>query len=144
MNIGRSIRILAACAGKAEPWALTSEIVQRAYNSALLTTESGKIAANMAMVIRTVIDGLHLADHSPLAGFCIPYPSDAANSVEKRVQGLKRDNSTHRRVDRLRTELSQRKGSSKLPDEKAFWELVRIVFTEKPKSVADVISVLSG
>jgi hypothetical protein len=99
----------------------------------LLIGDSGKIAANMAMVIRTVIDGLHLA------GLCTPYPSDAANLAERRVQKVKQGNNTHRRVDRLRTEVSQRKGSSKLPDERAFWELVRIVFTEQPKSAADVI-----
>lgn len=139
VNIGRHIRILAACAGETEPWALTSEIVQRAYNVALLMGASGKAAANMAMVVRMVIDGLHLADHSPLAGFCVPYPTDAAKSAEKQVQKIKQGNNTHRRVDRMRTELSQRKGASKLPDERAFWELVRIVFTEKPKTVSDVI-----
>jgi hypothetical protein len=75
-NIGRQVRILAACAGEVEPWYITSEVVQRAYNVALLIGDSGKIAADMAMVIRTVIDGLHLANHSPLAPFCIPYPSE--------------------------------------------------------------------
>lgn len=105
-NVGRYIRILATCAGGTPPWQLTSDIVQRAYNVALRIGESGKLGANLAMVVRTVIDGLHLADNSPLSGFCVPYPTANAKAAEEKVQKLRRDNNTYRRTDRLRTELS--------------------------------------
>ena len=36
-------------------------------------------------------------------------------------------------------DLSQRKNQSKLPEQKAFWELIRIVFTEKPRSYTDAL-----
>lgn len=138
-NIGRHIRILATCAGETSPWGLTPDIVQRAYNVALQVGESGKLAANLSMVVRTVIDGLHLADRSPLGRFCIPYPTDVAKAAEIRVQKLRRNESTCHRTDRMRTELSQRKGAAKLPEEKAFWELVRIVFMEQPQTFSDAI-----
>jgi hypothetical protein len=138
-NIGRQIKILAACADDTDPWALTPDIVQRAYNTALLMGESGKTASNLAMVIRIVIDGLHLTDHNPIAGFCIPYATVSAKLAEKQAKTLKVSNNAHHRVDTLRVELSQRKRSERLPDERAFWELVRIVFTEKPKTVADAV-----
>lgn len=138
-NVGRYIRILATCAGSIPPWGLTPDIVERGYNVALRIGESGKLAANLSMVVGNVIDGLHLADHSPLKGFCVPYPSSDAKAADRKVQGLLKDNKTYRRTDRVRTELAQRKGSTKLPDEKAFWELVRIIFTEQPKTFSDAI-----
>ncbi len=138
-NVGRYIRILATCAGTTPPWSLTSEIVQRAYNLALQIGESGKLGANLAMVVRTVIDGLHLADNNPLGGFCVPYSTSDAKAAEAKVQKLRRNNNTYRRTDRMRTELSQRKGAMKLPEEQAFWELVRIVFTKQPTTFSDAI-----
>ena len=40
---------------------------------------------------------------------------------------------------KLRSDLSQRHAAERLPDEKSFWELVRIVFTEQPKTLSDAI-----
>jgi hypothetical protein len=138
-NIARYIRLLAACANESIPYELDGSQVQLAYNVALKIGDSGKHASNLAMVVRTVIDGLHLADRGPLARFCLPYPADDAKAAQARVASLKRKENTHRRTDRMRTELSQRKGASRLPDEKAFWELVRIAFTEQPRSFADAV-----
>lgn len=138
-NIGRQIRILATCAHETDPWALTSDIVQLAYNVALLMSDSGKLAANVAMTVRTIIDGLHLADQSPLAGFCVPFPTSEANAAEKQVQKIRKANNIYSTVDQRRSELAQRKAAGKLPGERAFWELVRIVFTEKPKTFSDAV-----
>lgn len=138
-NIGQYIRVLAACAGDAAPWELTSEIVQLAYNVALRIGESGKHGANLAMVLRTIVDAHHLADRCPIAGFCLPYPDQRAVDADKKVRSLRHGNSTYRRTDRTRTELSERQGATKLPEERAFWELVRIVFTEQAKTFSDAI-----
>ncbi|GAA0569643.1 hypothetical protein [Caenispirillum bisanense] len=143
-NIGRHIRLLAACADDRDPWDITGEDVQLAYNAALAIGTSGKIAANFAMVMRIVIDGQHLADRSPLARFCVPYPTEDARSAQTRVDELQRRQNTYRDVDKVRTELSQRKAAEKLPEGKAFWELVRILWTEKPVTLADHIRFAQG
>ena len=42
-------------------------------------------------------------------------------------------------LDELRSDLEERKHAEKLPDRRAFWELVRIVFTEEPRSFLDLL-----
>lgn len=137
VNIGRPLRIIATCAEAEEPWELTPATIQRAYNVALGIGSSGKLAANISMVVRTLIDGLHIADRSPLSKFCTPYADQ--QTADEKVSNLKRSNNTYRQTEKVRTELSDRKGAAKLPDEKAFWELIRIVFTEQPKTFVDAI-----
>lgn len=137
VNIGRSLRVIATCAESEAPWELTPDSIQRAYNVALGIGSSGKLAANISMVIRTLIDGLHIADRSPLEKFCTPYLDQ--QSSNRKVVDLKRNNNTYRQTSKVRAELSDRKGAAKLPSEKAFWELVRIVFTEQPKTFVDAI-----
>lgn len=137
VNVGRSLRVIATCAGSEVPWELTPATIQRAYNVALGIGSSGKLAANISMVVRTLIDGLHIADRSPLARFCTAYAGQ--QSAEEKVSNLKRGNNTYRQTRKVRAELSDRKGATKLPDEKAFWELIRIVFTEQPKTFVDAI-----
>ncbi|ROL70727.1 hypothetical protein [Pseudomonas vranovensis] len=137
LNVGRPLRIIATCAGSEAPWDLTPATIQRAYNVALTIGNSGKIAANISMVVRTLIDGLHIADRSPLSKHCFAYPD--LSSSEDKVAQLKRGNNTYRQTNKLRNELSDRKGAAKLPSDKAFWELVRIVFTEQPNTFVDAI-----
>lgn len=82
------------------------------------------------MVVRNLVDGLHISDQSPLSRFCAPYPEQI--DLDKNVSKLRKGNNTYRATEKVRTELSERKSAARLPDEKAFWELVRIVFTETP------------
>jgi hypothetical protein len=138
-NIGRYIRLLAACVETHDPWDITGKDVQLAYNIALGVGESGKSAANFAMVMRIVIDGQHLADRSPLARFCIPYPTDMAREAQARVEHRRLVENSYQDVEKVRIELGQRKASEKLPEVKAFWELIRILWTETPKTLADHI-----
>lgn len=136
-NVGRHIRLLAACADGCEPWEITADHVQLAYNAALGVGESGKIASNFAMVVRTVIDGQHLADRVPLARFCVPYPTESARAAQRRVDGQRERENAYQQTEGVRKELHQRKAAEKLPEVKAFWELVRIVWTETPQTFAD-------
>ncbi|MEO3430143.1 hypothetical protein AAFN88_14880 [Pelagibius sp. CAU 1746] len=138
-NVGRFIRVLAACVGVKDPWKITGSDVQLAYNVALGIGASGKLASNFAMVIRTVIDAHHLTDQGPLARFCTPFPTEEAKAAQVRVDSLRKSENSHRSLDRMRSELQERKRSGRLPGEKAFWELVRIVFTTEPKSFSDAI-----
>lgn len=77
LNVGRPLRIIATCADSEAPWDLTPATIQRAYNVALDIGSSGKIAANISMVVRTLIDGLHIADRSPLSKHCFAYPNQS-------------------------------------------------------------------
>ena len=137
INVGRSLRVIATCAGPEAPWELTPTTIQRAYNVALGIGSSGKLAANISMVVRTLIDGLHIADRSPLAKFCIAHANQ--QTADEKVSSLKQGNNTYRNTGKVSSELSDRKSAAKLPDEKAFWELIRIVFTEQPKTFVDAI-----
>lgn len=138
-NVGRFIRVLATCSSGTPPWERNGEDVQLAYNVALGIGSSGKLASNLTMVVRTVIDGQFLSDSGPLARFCKLYPTDEAKTAQTRVDALRSSVNSHRRTDQMRTELHQRKRAERLPEEKAFWELVRIVFTEEPRTFADAI-----
>jgi len=69
----------------------------------------------------------------------MPYQTDEANAAHARVEKLRASERGRRRTDRMRAELHERKNAGRLPEEKAFWELVRIVFTEKPKTFLDAI-----
>lgn len=136
-NIGRALRLVATCAANEAPWELSPDTVQLSYNVALGLGGSGKLAANVCMVVRNLVDGLHISDQSPLSRFCAPYPEqiDLDNNVSK----LRKGNNTYRATEKVRTELSERKSAARLPDEKAFWELVRIVFTETPRTFSDAM-----
>lgn len=138
-NVGRYIRLFALCCPHREPWKIGPEDVQLAYNVALQIGGSGKHALNLTMVIRHVMDGLHLADKAPLARFCVPYPSINAQEAQKNVKRQKAKEGNSGRADAFRSELQERKRAGGLPEEKAFWELVRIAFTETPKTFSDVI-----
>jgi hypothetical protein len=138
-NIGKIIRLLATCLPHSEPWNISADNVTLAYNVALLIGESGKIAANLEMIIRTIIDSGHLADRGPLAIFCREYADPDAVIAAARVSAMRKSvNSQKRTEDQLRS-LSQRKRDDRLPDERSLWELIRIVLTENPKTYADAI-----
>jgi len=137
--VGRQLRILATCAREVEPWEITGEHVQLAYNAALQVGGSGKLASNLESVVRTVLDAGHLTDRGPLARFCKPFETSEALAAQERVKKLRQSNNENRGTASVRKELHERKAHSKLPDERAFWEMVRIVFTEQPRTFGDAI-----
>ncbi len=139
MQLARGIRQLAPVAGWTMPWDVTPEQVRDAYNAVLQVGQSGKVAMNFEMTLRAVFDAQHLADTPALARFCLPFVSTVAGSAQRNVQARRRRESAHHRTDRLRGNLSERKSASKLPEQRAFWELVRIVFTQTPRSFSDAV-----
>jgi hypothetical protein len=132
MVLARWIRHLASSARDTPPWVVTPDQVQQAYNAALLVGGSGANALKFEMTVRTILDDQHLADTPALARFCVPLASDALRRGHERVQG-------ERANSRLRSRLSERKTAAKLPEQCAFWEMVRIIFTETPRSFSDTI-----
>jgi len=127
-NICRPLRVLATCAATNDPSALTVEDVNFAVETARKIQASGKLADLIFGVVRSILDPNHLIDNGPL------FPS------------LERDKRIHERTAKftkaaksLRTDLEERKNAEKLPERRAFWELVRIVFTEQPRSFLDML-----
>lgn len=127
-NVARPLRVLATCAASNDPSALTVDDVTFAIDTARKVGASGKLADLIYGVVRSIIDPNHLVDNGPLAPL------------------LERDKKVHIRtskfvkaVDDLRSDLEERKHAEKLPERRAFWELVRIVFTETPRSFLDLL-----
>lgn len=139
INVLRPLRILALCAQETAPTDITPEQVRMAYNVAMLFGTSGKIALNLKMAVRNQLDVRHVANHSPLFRYCTPYATATAATRHAAVESLENRANNYRRTDRQRKELSDRKASDRLPDETAFWELVRIIYTERPKTFSDAL-----
>lgn len=139
VQVGAGIRRLAPAAEDTPPWAVIPDQIQQAYNAVLRSSESGKQALDFVTMVRNVIDKQKLADIPALARFCQPYSSKEALAAQQRADAVKDRQNAHGGRKSLRRSLAERKSASKLPDEKAFWELVRIVFTETPLSFSDAI-----
>ncbi|MDX0298016.1 hypothetical protein GOC49_04735 [Sinorhizobium meliloti] len=139
VQVGAGIRRLAPAAEDTPPWAVTPDQIQQAYNAVLRSSESGKQALDFVTMVRNVIDKQKLADIPALARFCQPYSSKEALAAQQRADAVKDRQNAHGGRKSLRRSLAERKSASKLPDERAFWELVRIVFTETPLSFSDAI-----
>lgn len=129
-NIIRPIKVLATCAGSLEPWQLTSDAVREAISVAKKLQGSGKLADLVTGIIKTVVDTNHLAENCPL------YP---ALSSARLPCNTNRKSREAKSKDELRHSLEQRKRAERLPAKRAFWELIRIIFTENPRTFVDAI-----
>lgn len=128
-NVARPLRVLATAADGREPWELRVDDVTQAFEVAKEIQASGKLADLVLGLVKTLIDANHIADIGPLS----PALSFKRHGVrEKRARYTKS-------MDELRSDLEERKHAEKLPERRAFWELVRIVFTEQPRSVLDLL-----
>ncbi|RJG09054.1 hypothetical protein D3879_24910 [Pseudomonas cavernicola] len=123
MSIIRPIRVIATCALEVEPWDLTQEHIALAQAVALESQSSGQLARLVTAVVRNIIDLNFLTDRAPLLSKLLNSP--LSRSARKPLPGD------------MRQKLAQRKAAEKLPERRAFWELVRIVFTEKPLTFYD-------
>ena len=125
------LRLVATVCRNKEPWRLDGDDLRHAVAIAKVVQPSGQIAVLIASFVKTVIDAYHLADSCPL---------------HQAVAAVRAPGHTHRRAavfvkaERgLRTTLQERKTEEKLPEKRAFWELMRIVFTSKPRTFTDAI-----
>ncbi|MFV8639607.1 hypothetical protein ACNRBS_09360 [Ralstonia pseudosolanacearum] len=131
-NIVRPLRVLATCVPDKEPWQLTVEDGSRAIELARGVQACGKLGEMVEGVLRNLFDVQHLADAGPLYR---GVPRPRSTSTRRRAAFLKSE-------DELRDSLEQRKRAERLPERRAFWELVRIVMTEPPRSYVDTLRFL--
>ncbi|MDO9421066.1 MAG: hypothetical protein Q7T66_10415 [Herminiimonas sp.] len=125
-QIARPLRILATCTQK-EPWEITLDDLQYSVRIASIIQTSGKLSEVVAGIVKVILDQYHICDAGQMYSML---------SV-KRV-ALKNVKSKHTMSeDELRTNLEDRKRAERLPSKQAFWELVRIVMTERPRTFMD-------
>jgi hypothetical protein len=122
-----ALRLLATVTSKA-PWQINAEDVQLACEVADECQPSGGTSIVLRGIIGSLIDPLHLFDACPLSALVIR-PILAGRGRAKFAKVEAKQSKT----------LDERKAEEKLPERKAFWEITRIVFTERPKSLNDAL-----
>ncbi|WP_434627098.1 hypothetical protein [Chromobacterium sp. CV08] len=127
-NVIRPLRVIATCVENKAPWALVNDDVRLAVQVGKVVQASGKLGDQVAGVVKTVLDVYHLTDASPL------YPALA----DQRLKTRQTRKAKHvKSEDELRHDLDERKRAERLPERRAFWELIRIIMTEQPKTFVD-------
>jgi hypothetical protein len=101
--------------------------VQYAVRIAGEVQSGGKLADLVVGLIRLLFDAKHICDASPLY-----HALDA-----QRMKGRSTTARHRMSKEELRGSLEARKRGERLPERRAFWELTRIVMTEKAKTFAD-------
>jgi len=129
-NVIRPLKVLATCAGALRPWQLNADVVREAAILAKEIQASGKLADLVVGVVKNIIDKNHLAQACPLYPALLIHRLPVPHNRQSRAAKTK---------EHLLTDLEQRKRSERLPERKAFWELMRIVFTEQPKTLLDAL-----
>jgi hypothetical protein len=125
-NIARPLRVLATCIDK-EPWELTLDDIQAAIGVAKAIQASGKLGDLVVAIVKVLLDAQHICDVGQM------YPMLGVTRIPVRSVKSKHTMSQ----DELRSNLEERKRAERLPERRAFWELVRIVMTEKPRTYMD-------
>ena len=130
-GIVRPLKVLATCCQLQliKPWNLTHDIIDQAATIANTIQPSGQLSDIILGLIKNLIDTNHLALNCPLR---------PGLTTKRSMQGRDRRSKVVKSKNDLLEDLSDRKSLSKLPEQKAFWELMRIVFTEQPKSFTDM------
>lgn len=138
-NVGQAFRILAAAAFDMHPAELNAADVRLAFNAALQTGASGKRGGTLRGIISQWVDTYRLSVNVPLTPHCEPFADDLSQSQFTKLREQHQRQAEAGRRETLRSELSQRQRAERLPDERSFWELARIIFAEKPRSFSDAV-----
>lgn len=125
-SILRPLRVVASCTEK-EPWMLQLDDLRFAINVAKDMQASGKLADLVVGLVKVVFDQHHICDVGQI------YPMLGLTRIP--VRSVKSKHTMSK--EELRTNLEQRKRAERLPERRAFWELVRISMTEKPNTFMD-------
>ncbi|WP_194727363.1 hypothetical protein [Noviherbaspirillum malthae] len=125
-HIARPLRVIATCVDK-EPWQLTLDDLHTAIGVGKAIQASGKLGDLVVAIVRVVFDAHHICDAGQM------YPMLGVTRIPVRRSKSKHTMSE----DELRANLEERKRAERLPERRAFWELVRIVMTEKPRTFMD-------
>jgi len=126
-NIARPLRVVATCVEK-NPWQLTVDDLRIAIRVGTAIQATGKLGDLIVGIVKVVLDAQHICDTGQL------YSSLAVPRM-KMKSAIKAKHTWSQ--DELRADLEARKREERLPERRAFWELTRIVMTEKPRTFMD-------
>lgn len=127
INASQAFRFLATVARK-EPWLVTSEDVLLACEISNICQSTDARTINLMALIRNFVDVHHIFNTCPV-GPLVDHFQPGAN---KRAKFAKTKSE-------ILSELMQRKTAEKLPEKRAFWELVNIIYSQTPTSVVDFL-----
>jgi hypothetical protein len=122
-----ALRFLATVSQK-EPWETTADDLRVACSISDECQPSGGRTIVILGFISSIVDPLHLFDACPLRSL-VALPEKKRADRAKFAQTKAKQAKT----------LSERKAEEKLPERRAFWELIRIVFTERPRNLNDAL-----
>ncbi|HEX7643464.1 MAG TPA: hypothetical protein VF472_14755 [Burkholderiaceae bacterium] len=125
-NIIRPLRVIATCVDN-EPWELTLDGLRSAIQIAQEIQASGKLGDLVVGVVKNVLDAQHICDAGQMYSML--------GTARIGVRGRKSKHTMSE--DELRANLEERKREERLPERRAFWELIRIIMTEKPRTFMD-------
>lgn len=134
LSIIRPLRVIATCCPSRQPWQLTLDDILASFEIAKKAQDSGKLGDLVAGLTKILFDHNHLSDAGPL------YP---ALSSARLTPGTQRKAKFLQSKEAMRNSLEERKRAERLPSNRAFWELVRIVMTEDPRTYMDELRFLS-
>ncbi|CAG9185547.1 hypothetical protein LMG23992_05574 [Cupriavidus laharis] len=126
-SIARPLRVIATCVDK-DPWQLTADDLRAAIRIATACQATGKLGDQVVGIVKTVFDAQHICDAGPLYS-SLAVPRMQANGTNKAKHTWSQEE--------LRADLEARKRGERLPERRAFWELTRIVMTERPRTFMD-------
>lgn len=127
-NVARPLRVIATCAGDKEPWNVTVDEIALSIRTSNSIQASGKLGDVIAGLTKVLFDTNHLTDAGPL------YPALAHTRLAPKLNRRSKFLKSH---SEIRHSLNDRKSAERLPERRAFWELVRIVMTEQPRTFMD-------
>jgi hypothetical protein len=130
-SVYKAIRLLGTVLDGKQPWQADADDIRRSMAIAKSLSATNQYAIVIAAFVKSVIDAYHLSEACPLA----PMIGSERGAGPGRFRAAK----FTLKGDELRERLAERKSEEKLPEKKAFWELMRIVFTEKPRTFTDAI-----
>jgi len=125
-SILRPLRLIATCVEK-EPWQLNLDDLRFSIDVAKKVQASGKLADLVIGIVKILLDPHHICDAGQL------YHLLGIKRIPVRSAKAKHTMSK----DELLANLDKRKLAERLPERRAFWELVRISMTEKPRTFTD-------
>lgn len=131
-----ALRLMATVTNNKSPWRLTADDVDLCLSVATAVQPSGQSAVVISSFVKTVLDAYHIADAAPL------YPLIGAQRLT-RPEKIRVPKYVKKEKE-LKATLQNRKSEEKLPGMRAFWELMRIVFTEEPRTFFDAIRFAQG
>jgi hypothetical protein len=127
-NVARPLRVIATCAAEKEPWAITADDIALSIRVANDIQPSGKLGDLISGLTKVLFDANHLTDVGPL------YPALTGARLQPRATRRSKFLNSHAEI---RHNLEDRKRAERLPERRAFWELIRIVMTEQPLTFMD-------